>query len=122
MKKLLSPLCIVLLLLTACKTSMPLGHTPYESTLIRVECNDDKIIQNTVYQLLRSTKAKDIQVQKDEMFARITAVYSNKDISIGRVEEIAQQIRTMPGVIQSTIEENKRAVLQVAERAPAQLR
>jgi hypothetical protein len=101
---------------------MPSGRSPYESTIIRVECNDDRIIQNTVYQLLRSTKAKDIQIQKDGAFARISGVYLNRDIFIGRVEEIAQEIRTMPGVIESTIEENKRAVLQVAERPLPQLR
>jgi hypothetical protein len=104
-------LFIVFAILCGCETVMPLSHAE-ESSLIWIECKNETTVRLTVTQLLRSIRAKDIEVGEDGFVTNIQAAFGNTDFPRGKLEEIKDKLEEMNGVLHVEIRENHSIIRQ----------
>ena len=98
-------------LLPACGSVAPL-RSMEASVNIRVECSDNPGVRQTVLQLLRQAKARDVTENRQSTNTEIKASYYIEDNSPSRLEEIADLIRMQNGVVLVEILENHNMVKQ----------
>ncbi|HTI94104.1 MAG TPA: hypothetical protein VL727_26095 [Puia sp.] len=102
---------VAFFLLPACGSVAPLRSMD-ASVSIRVECSDNPGTRQTVIQLLRHGKARDIRENKLSNCMEIQASYYVEDNSFDRLEEIADLIKLQGGVYQVEMLENHNMVKQ----------
>jgi hypothetical protein len=113
MKPILTITLVFLLLAgTRCKTITPLSENPHEEpTIIRVECTNDKVIHNTVVQLLRQKRVADWILRDLGATEEIEAKYAS--IHPGEAERIKELLTQIGGVITVEIKKDGMPVRNV---------
>jgi hypothetical protein len=118
MKRRFSFLWAVFALLAAlpgCTPYMPSSPTATEtagSVLVTIECRDAPNVRESVLQLLRSGRGKDISTWPDGSFLKITAAFTQTDTPSGRLSQILELLKGMNGVLNVEIAENPRPIRQ----------
>jgi hypothetical protein len=110
MKKTLCP--ILLLLIVAGCSPLPVDSSPSLSSMIRIECMNEYNLKQTIVQQLKSIKMKDIEVQDNDSFLNIKAAWENKEIPLDKVIVVAEFIYKMPGVLDVRLEDYKGIIKQ----------
>lgn len=103
--------CVAFFLLPACGSVAPL-RSMEASVNIRVECKDEPGIRQTVLQLLRQAKARDVKENKQPTYLEVEASYYVEDNSPDKLGEIADLIRMQSGVLFVEMLENHNVVKQ----------
>ena len=98
-------------LLPACGSVAPL-RSMEASVNIRVECNDEPSIRQSVLQLLRQAKARDVRENRQPACLEIQASYYVEDNTPDKLQEIADLIRMQSGVLFVEMLENHNVVKQ----------
>ena len=111
MKNVILFFLVAFFLLPACGSVAPL-RSMEASVYIRVECNDNPGVRQTVLGLLRQAKARDVTENKESASTEIKASYYVEDNAPSRLEEIADLIRMQNGVFHVEILENHNMVKQ----------
>lgn len=99
-----------LLLFSGCKVTTPMGDSLNDSYLLHVECVKDAGTRREVLMLLHQCKARDIRENDLAGDLTIEVAYYKEDNSLGRVEEICDNLRRVPTVTYVEIRDNPRVV------------
>ncbi len=111
MKNVILFFLVAFFLLPACGSVAPL-RSMEAGVNIRVQCNDNPGTRQTVIQLLRHGKARDIMENRQSTCMEIQASYYVEDNSFDRLAEIADLIKLQGGVYQVEMLENPNLVKQ----------
>ena len=111
MKNVILFFCVAFFLLPACGSVAPL-RSMEASVNIRVECNDEPAVRQTVLQLLRQGKARDVRENKQPAYLEIQASYYVEDNTPDKLQEIADLLHMQSGVLFVEMLENHNVVKQ----------
>jgi hypothetical protein len=101
----------ILAAIPGCNPYTPSSQTP-QSALVKVECRDFPDVRQSVMQLLRSGKGKDISVGTDGFCLQITAAFSPADTPPVRLAQILQNLNNLSGVLHIEVVENPHPIRQ----------
>ena len=122
MKKLAIFSLILMITSASCKTFYPVNDTANESLLITVDCRNEAGLKQSIVMLMRVYKARDLKVTNDLNLGEtltISAAFLKKELTQGKLTELMQDIEKFSGVIESRVEDNHRAIMQVSDFVPA---
>lgn len=109
MKNLFLSFAIVGVTIPGCGSIMQLTADE-ESSLIHVECRSEHTVHQSVLQLFRSIKAKDIKITEDGFSENIEAVYMGKPDD--KLFQAEADLKVLPGVMYVQVKKNQSPVRQ----------
>lgn len=112
MKKIITVAIISVLFCAGC-ASVGEIQSNENATFIKVECRNEKSVQQYVMQVLRSAKARDIEFSRDGISLNIKAAYLDMDTPASKIGDILHDLQETPGVFEVQVGRNVRPVRQI---------
>ena len=94
---------------------MPDSENPENSMLMKIECRDDLTLRNSVVQVLRSARAREISVSSTGGMLDIQATWLFWDTPPYKVQSVEEELTRMPGVIYVNVEKTVHMVVSGSE-------
>ena len=101
----------ILVALSGCGPYIP-TNAAAGSALVKVECRDAPGVWNSVQQLLRSGRGKDISVRTDGSCLEVTAAFRPEETPSGKLAQILQDLNDLSGVLHVEVVENPHPIRQ----------
>ena len=109
MKKYLLLVLVTAVTATHCTTMRPTDAIE-ASARISIACNNDLQLRRQAVWMLKSARARDIQVNEQGWELSIEGIFVNTDTPLDKMDDLVHQLQNMPGVIEVHLEKNWRAI------------